>query len=122
MTAPLDTSLAIHAGAGSGKVRNNLLTPLNTLGTPLNTLLTPLNNRLTPLHAFAGSGKTLTLTSRIGWALQSGVPADAVLAMTFTRLAAEQMRQRLSDLIPDPDTVKQVRKEGGMRCGPILLH
>ncbi|HEX5287365.1 MAG TPA: UvrD-helicase domain-containing protein [Streptosporangiaceae bacterium] len=45
-----------------------------------------------------GTGKTRTLTHRIAAQVAAGVPADRVLAVTFTRRAAEEMRARLAVL------------------------
>jgi DNA helicase-2/ATP-dependent DNA helicase PcrA len=45
--------------------------------------------------AAPGSGKTLTLVHRVGRLLQVGVPMSGVLALTFTRKAAEEMQGRL---------------------------
>jgi DNA helicase-2/ATP-dependent DNA helicase PcrA len=53
----------------------------------------------TVIVASAGSGKTLTLTARIAHFLAQGVPAHAVLAITFTRKATEEMRQRVQRII-----------------------
>ncbi|HTU53278.1 MAG TPA: UvrD-helicase domain-containing protein [Acetobacteraceae bacterium] len=47
-----------------------------------------------------GSGKTRTLTRRIAHLVAAGaVPASAVLAITFTRRAAGEMRERLGPLL-----------------------
>ncbi len=51
------------------------------------------------VNACAGSGKTTLLVGRIVRALLDGAQPDEILAVTFTRLAAHEMRQRLvSDL------------------------
>ena len=55
-----------------------------------------------PLMIIAGpgTGKTRTLTHRIAAAVaEQGVPAEACLALTFTRRAAEEMRERLAALL-----------------------
>ena len=56
-----------------------------------------------PLMIIAGpgTGKTRTLTRRIAAAVtHRGAAAESCLAITFTRRAAEEMRQRLTALIP----------------------
>lgn len=49
--------------------------------------------------AGAGAGKTRTLTYRVAWLLEHGIPADRILLLTFTNKAAREMMQRATDLI-----------------------
>jgi DNA helicase-2/ATP-dependent DNA helicase PcrA len=49
--------------------------------------------------AGAGSGKTRTLTYRVAFLLEQGIPPESVLLLTFTNKAAREMMQRVTHLL-----------------------
>ncbi len=77
-----------------------------------------------------GTGKTHTLLAKIRSLLESGVPAESILAVTFTRRAADELRQRLARelgddaALPRADTLHALALSAWIDSGgepPVLL-
>ncbi|MBC8319079.1 MAG: ATP-dependent helicase [Desulfobulbaceae bacterium] len=51
--------------------------------------------------ATVGSGKTTTMTYRIGNLVRNGIPPESILGLTFTRNAAKAMREKLKLVLND---------------------
>src|SRR5215213_8598605 len=52
--------------------------------------------------AGAGTGKTHTVVHRFAWLVDEGVPAEQILALTFSARAAADLRERLEALLESP--------------------
>src|SRR5262245_19794957 len=49
--------------------------------------------------AGAGSGKTRTLTYRVAFLMEQGIPPERILLLTFTNKAAREMMLRVTELL-----------------------
>jgi DNA helicase-2/ATP-dependent DNA helicase PcrA len=58
-------------------------------------------NGIASVIAVPGSGKTLTMSHRIGNLVKKGLPPESILGLTFTRNAAHAMRQKLLPVLGD---------------------
>ena len=47
--------------------------------------------------ATAASGKTRCLSERVKWLLSQGIPANEIVAITFTNAAAEEISERVGN-------------------------
>ncbi len=79
--------------------------------------------RSVAVEACAGAGKTWMLVSRIVRALLAGALPGEILAITFTRKAAGEMRQRLDDWLGEwahasPQRLVDELRQRGLAAGP----
>ncbi len=78
-----------------------------------------------PLMILAGpgTGKTRTLTRRIAVLVaERGVPPESCLALTFTRRAAAEMRERLAVLLPDQASRLMITTFHGLGLAILREH
>ena len=53
--------------------------------------------------AGAGSGKTLTVASKIAHLIQNGAKPENILALAFNQKAAEELKERVTGMLPDSE-------------------
>ncbi|TCS93436.1 ATP-dependent helicase [Hazenella coriacea] len=85
-----------------------------------------------PVVVFAGpgSGKTTVLTRRVLYLLHQGIPANQIMVVTFTRAAAQEMKNRLMTIMPESRSKLMIGtfhsifltmlRESGERIPPLI--
>jgi ATP-dependent helicase/nuclease subunit A len=71
------------------------------------------------VHASAGTGKTWLLVTRIVRLLLAGTPAESILAVTFTRKAAAEMQQRVTERLRELATADPAALDAILRLHGI---
>ena len=75
------------------------------------------------VSAGAGSGKTLVLSSRVAKLVESGVPLDSIVVLTFTKAAAAEMKQRIKNKLVESGCDSAVMQAESVETAPITtLH
>ena len=62
------------------------------------------------VSAGAGSGKTAVLTERVLEKVKKGISVDNLLILTFTKMAAKEMRERIGEKLKENGFTKELSK------------
>lgn len=64
--------------------------------------------------AAAGSGKTEVVSQRVASLLADGVPADGIVAFTFTERAAAELKERIAQRVEERSGREMLDRIGGL--------
>ena len=116
-----DEDGAVDVDGGSNKTRATCVSHADT--SARRCAVDPLQNVV--LEASAGTGKTRVLVERYVNLLRAGVEPDQILAITFTRKAAAEMRQRIIERLKEASRLSQFDaarwRDLGDRLGDIAI-
>jgi len=85
----------------SSELQNSVLEIFNRLNSQQSEAVKEIDRPLL-IIAGAGSGKTLTVASKIAYLIAKGVPPENILALTFNQKAAEELKVRVTKLMKNP--------------------
>lgn len=71
------------------------------------------------ISASAGSGKTYRLMQLVHEEVSSGLKADGLLAVTYTKKAAEELKQRIREKLVESGNVDAARSMASARIGTV---
>ena len=72
--------------------------------------------------AAAGSGKTEVVSQRVADLLADGLPAESIVAFTFTERAAEELKNRIAHRVEDRLGVAALDRLAGLFVGTIHAY
>ena len=74
------------------------------------------------VSAGAGSGKTAVLTERVLEKVKKGISVDNLLILTFTKMAAKEMRERIGVKLKENGFTKELSKLDTADITAASLH